>query len=216
MGSTLPTGRTAARARTPAADPQDLDVSLDALSPSVLPKSGAVTMRGTVTNTTSDPLTGVNVHPLTSYSPMTSASDIEVSVESDPEIYIGSRIVTSGLFDSVGDLAAGQTAGWRVRVPVSELEITGEEGVYWIGVQVLAADETGARDDPRPGPLVHPADGGQARRGADLRDPAGTPAPCSAPPTAGSAAPTCGPTTSTPAGGCPTSPRSSAPPAPRR
>jgi hypothetical protein len=149
VGSTLPTGGTAtgsgARAAHAAAT-QDLDVSLDELTPSVLPKSGPVTMRGTVTNTTEDTLTDVNVHPLTSYSPMTSAREIEVSVESDPEAYIGSRIITSGLFDSVGDLAPGQTAGWRVRIPVTELQISGEEGVYWIGVQVLGADETGARE----------------------------------------------------------------------
>ena len=137
---------TAAGAHASGADPQDLDVSLDALTPSVLPKSGPVTMGGTVTNTTSDTLTGVNVHPLTSSSPMTTAREIEVSVESDPEIYIGQRIITAGYFDSVGDLAPGQSASWRVRVPVSELQISGEEGVYWIGVQVLGADETGVRE----------------------------------------------------------------------
>ena len=103
-------------------------------------------MRGTVTNTTSETLTDVNVHPLTSYSPMTSARDIEVSVESDPESYLGERIITAGYFDSLDDLAPGETASWRVRVPVSDLVISGEEGVYWIGVQVLAADETGVRE----------------------------------------------------------------------
>ena len=125
---------------------QDIEVTLDALTPSVLPRSGRVTMRGTVTNTTSETLTDVNVHPLTSYSPMTSARDIEVSVDSDPESYLGERIITAGYFDSLDDLAPGETGSWRVRVPVSDLVISGEEGVYWIGVQVLAADETGVRE----------------------------------------------------------------------
>ena len=140
----LPAARAAVT--TPAADAQDLEVSLDRLSPSVLPKSGAVTMRGTVTNTTSDPLTDVNVHPLTSYSPMTSAREIEVSVESDPEIYIGQRIITAGFFDSVGDLAPGASAGWAG--PGAGLRAADQRrgGVYWIGVQVLGADETGARE----------------------------------------------------------------------
>ena len=47
VGGTLPTGRKAAGARTPAADQQDLDVSLEALTPSVLPRSsGSTTSAG--------------------------------------------------------------------------------------------------------------------------------------------------------------------------
>jgi len=142
VGSSPPAGR-AARSR---AAPQDLEVTLDELTPTVLPKSRPVVMRGSITNTTSETLTDVNVHPLTSFSPMTTAREIEVSVESDPESFIGQRIITAGYFDSVGDLAPGASVAWRVRVPTSALQISGEEGVYWIGVQVLAADETGARE----------------------------------------------------------------------
>ena len=142
VGSTLPT----ARAAGSRAAPQDLEVTLDELTPSVLPRSRPVVMRGSITNTTSETLTDVNVHPLTSFSPMTTAREIEVSVESDPESFIGQRIITAGYFDSVGDLAPGASISWRVRVPASALQISGEEGVYWIGVQVLAADETGARE----------------------------------------------------------------------
>ncbi|RYP83792.1 hypothetical protein EKO23_17980 [Nocardioides guangzhouensis] len=124
---------------------QDLDVTLDGLNPSVIPQRGAITMRGTITNTTEETLTSINVHPLTSYSPMTTAREIEVSVESDPEIYIGQRITDIGRFDNVEDLAPGQSVSWSVRVPADELLISGEEGVYWIGVQVLAADTDGFR-----------------------------------------------------------------------
>jgi hypothetical protein len=127
------------------ADAQDLDVTLERMQPSVIPARGDVTMRGTITNTTKETLTGINVHPVTSYSPMTTAREIEVSVESDPESYIGPRITEIGLFDSVADLAPGASVRWQVRVPVGDLQISGQEGVYWIGVQVLAADTDGAR-----------------------------------------------------------------------
>ena len=136
-----PVSRSAQRRAT-----QDLDVTLDKLNPSVLPRSGVMRMSGTITNTTRETLTAINVHPLTSASPMTTAREIEVSVESDPEIYIGERITDIGLFDSVRDLAPGESVRWRVRVPVDELDISGQEGVYWIGVQVLAADPDGARE----------------------------------------------------------------------
>ena len=138
--SALPVSRSAQRQSG-----QDLDVTLDSLNPAVIPQRGAITMTGTVTNTTKETFTSINVHPLTSYSPMTTAREIEVSVESDPESYIGPRITDIGLFDNVDDLAPGQSVRWRVRVPVGELLISGEEGVYWIGVQVLAADTDGFR-----------------------------------------------------------------------
>ena len=49
-----------------------------------------------------------------------------------------------------------------VRVPVSALVISGDEGVYWIGVHVLGANAAGVRDDLADGrarsfiPLVDP------------------------------------------------------------
>ena len=48
---------------------------------------------------------------------MTTARDIEVSVDSDPESYIGERIITAGYFDSLDHLAPGETASWRCGSP---------------------------------------------------------------------------------------------------
>jgi len=145
QASVIPTRLAGARDARPAAA-QDLDVTLDSMSPSVIPRKGPIVMSGTVTNTTDDTLTDVNLHPLTSYSPMTTAREVEVSVESDPESFIGERIIAAGNFDSVPDLAPGATATWRIRVQQSALQISGEEGVYWIGVQALAFDSDGIRE----------------------------------------------------------------------
>jgi hypothetical protein len=80
---------------------------------------------------------------------MRTAAEVELAAASDPEIFIDSRIVTPGAFDdSIDELAPGETARWLVRLPQAVLqdEIDGTEGVYWIGVHVLAANSQG-RDD---------------------------------------------------------------------
>ncbi len=53
----------------------------------------------------------------------------------------------------------GETTAYRVSVPRRDLGITGEPGVYWIGVHVLGAGSTAraATRRRRPGPHVHPA-----------------------------------------------------------
>ncbi len=173
-------------------------------------------MGGTVTNTTDDTLTDVNLHPLTSYSPMTTAREVEVSVESDPESFIGERIISAGNFDSVPDLAPGGTATWRIRVQQSALQISGEEGVYWIGVQALAFDSDGIREVRGRARSFIPLVRGAAEGGADLHPAAGAAIRAAHRPRAGSAAPTSGPPSSTRAGAWPTSRTSSAAPAPPR
>ena len=103
-------------------------------------------MRGTVTNTTSDPLTDVNVH----------AVDVVLPDDLGPRDRGLRRVRPRDLHRPADHhrrlLRQRRRPGPRperrlaVRVPVSELQISGEEGVYWIGVQVLGADETGARE----------------------------------------------------------------------
>ena len=44
---------------------------------------------------------------------------------------------------SVGDLAAGDKASFSIGVPVASLRISGEPGVYWVGVHALGANEEG-------------------------------------------------------------------------
>jgi hypothetical protein len=126
--------------------PESLAVSIESMSPAQLPRRGPLVLRGTVTNTTDEPWIGLNIHPFTSYSPMRSAQQLEASAESDPEIYLGERIVTSGAFDDhIEELAPGATARWRVRIPQDVLRdhVAGTDGVYWVGVHALGADSSG-------------------------------------------------------------------------
>ena len=94
----------------------------------------------------------------------------------------------AGLYDEVGDLAPGASTSYRISVPAEELGITGEHGVYWVGVHVLGADD-GGRDGVADGrartfiPLM-PARGRRHRGGA--RGPgAGAGAPLRGRPAAG-------------------------------
>lgn len=147
--ATATTSRGTAQRVVIAAEDPAFKVTIDAMTPSVVPNRGAVVLRGRVTNTTDEPWTGLNVHPFLSPSPMRTAAEVELAAASDPEIFIDSRIVTPGAFDdSIDELAPGETARWLVRLPQAVLqdEIDGTEGVYWIGVHVLGANSQG-RDD---------------------------------------------------------------------
>lgn len=127
------------------AAPTSLEVAIDSMSPAVVPRGGPLRLTGTVTNTTDEPWTGVNMHPFLSYSPMRTASEIEVSAESDPDVYLGPRILTPGAFDTIEELAPGASATWQVQLSQEVLRgaISGTEGVYWVGVHALGADTDG-------------------------------------------------------------------------
>lgn len=122
----------------------DLSVSIRSLSPSHLATGSDVTMTGTVANRGDAPWTKVQAYLVIPASPFTTRGQIDEAV-GNGNAYTGSRIVDVGTFDEVGDLAPGQTSRFRVTVPWERLGITGAEGVYPIGVQILATDADGNR-----------------------------------------------------------------------
>ena len=145
-----PLGEPAGAAPAPRAKAQqegnEFAVSLTGMS-AVIPDNGPVRLRGTVTNTSEETWTALNIHPFTSFSPMTTTRELQVSAESDPELYVGQRIVEAGAFDdSIATLEPGVTARWSIRIPRDVLQISELPGVYWIGVHVLGADPNGLRD----------------------------------------------------------------------
>lgn len=133
---------------TPAAAQEDdapLAVTIDSLSPSVIPKRGRITVTGQITNHSDTTWSDLNVYPLTSPEPFTRADELEEASRTDPVLEIGGRLVTPGLYTEVGDLAPGSSTNYVLSVPRRSLEISGEPGVYWLGVHVLGAVD-GARD----------------------------------------------------------------------
>lgn len=119
----------------------DLDVSLDTMAPAVVPARGPVVLRGRVTNRSDDTWTDINVYPCTSSDPITTRSELQAAVESDPELVVCRR---SSLFVPIGDLEPGATRSYTLRVPRDQLGIPRDvEGVFWLNVHALGASPAG-------------------------------------------------------------------------
>lgn len=118
---------------------------MDTLSPAVLPQRGEVTVTGQVTNRSKSDWADLQVYLLTSSAPIGDSAALAEAAASGAASEIGGRLARPGQFAEIGDLGPGESTSYSVTVDRDELEITGEPGVYWIGVHVLGAGE-GTRD----------------------------------------------------------------------
>jgi hypothetical protein len=143
-GVVLPTPDAARAARhAPAGTP--LEVSVETMTPSVIPRRGTVTLTGEVTNTSPDTWTDLQAYLMVSSVPITTEADLAAAAGTDPATEVGGRITRDGQFDEIGDLDPGESTSYTVSVPRRYLEISGEPGAYWVGVHVLGAVD-GIRD----------------------------------------------------------------------
>lgn len=130
----------------PEATRTPLRVSVDTLTPAVVPASGPVTLTGQITNRSKETWTDLKAYLFTSAEPLSSRAALSEAAATSEDAPVGSRITSDGLYDEVGDLAPGATTSYRVSVPRASLGVGDQPGVYWIGVHVLGAPEGGARD----------------------------------------------------------------------
>ncbi|CAA9408357.1 MAG: hypothetical protein AVDCRST_MAG06-2690, partial [uncultured Nocardioides sp.] len=138
VGVEAPSGAAPAAAGTP------LKVSIATMAPSVVQAGTDTTITGSVTNTTSETWSGINLYGFTSPEPITDAATLATAAESDPELYVGDRIIDEGTYFTVPSLAAGDSALFTVTVPYDAL---GEAaGVYWIGVHALGGSSSAPSD----------------------------------------------------------------------
>ena len=124
-------------------DPR-VEVTIQTLDPSTLTDDAEVTMTGTITNADDHAWTAVQAYLVVPASPFTTRRQVEEAI-GNSSTYTGVRVVDIGTFDEVGDLAPGQTLPFRITVPYDQLGVTGAEGIYPVGVQVLATDDDGVR-----------------------------------------------------------------------
>lgn len=127
-----------------AGDP--LTVTVDRITPGTVPARGPVRVTGRVTNTSEDPWSELSVYLVTSRDPIVDRETLAEAVASDPLAecpQVCSRIVEPGLFADVPDLEPGETVPFRLSVPRGQLGISGDPGVYWLGVQVLGSNPDG-------------------------------------------------------------------------
>ncbi|MEZ5096119.1 MAG: hypothetical protein R2731_08295 [Nocardioides sp.] len=85
------TTATTARAAAAAADPDPLAVSIDSLSPSVIPVKGPLVVSGRIFNTSNEEWRGINVYPLLSTSPFTTHEELVEAMALDPSVEVGQR-----------------------------------------------------------------------------------------------------------------------------
>ena len=143
-------------------DDTPLSVALTSMTPSAIPRRGAITLAGTVSNESEDAWSEINVAPFIATTPITTRSELAVAAETGPEVAVGDRLTDAGTYVGINDLEPGEKAAFRIRIPVSSLLISGDPGVYWIGVHALGSNVDG-RDQVADGrvrtfiPLVTPA-----------------------------------------------------------
>lgn len=128
-------------------DPTPLSVSIDSLSPAVIPLHGPITVSGVVRNTGKQTWHHVSAVPLTSPSPMTSPDQVQEAAESEPDTDLGgARLDAHG--QGLGDIGPGQAVQYQLQIPRRDLQITGTPGVYWLSVQAVGGTSAGSASVP--------------------------------------------------------------------
>ena len=135
--------RRSARPAT-AAGETPLTVTIDQLTPSTIPTEGPVRVAGTVTNTDDVAWRSINVYSFVSADPMTTTDALTAAVATDPEVSVGERIIEPRNYDTIEEIAPGESAAFSFRVARRLLEADAP-GVYWFGVHALG-ESTEGRD----------------------------------------------------------------------
>ncbi|MGL5825487.1 MAG: DUF6049 family protein [Nocardioides sp.] len=162
-----------AHSLAPPAATEPLSLTIDRLSPAVIPRQGPIRVAGTITNNSTDQWDNIKLYSLTSPGPLTTTEELSAAVASDPAQPVGNRITDLGPAEVIDTLGPGESSSYSMRIPRRIIEISGEPGVYWFGVQALGEVDA-VRDTLADGrartflPYVPPA-----RQRADSQTPIG-------------------------------------------
>lgn len=126
--------------RTYAADSNQIIVSIDGVSPSFATPTNTITVRGTVTNDTGSPVTGVQVQLLTSSQFFGSRSEMDSYTAGRDGLL--SLLPEGTTFTVPGTLHTGRTAQWSASFPSASV------GYPQFGVYPLAAQAQDAFGNP--------------------------------------------------------------------
>ncbi|MCW2820859.1 MAG: hypothetical protein JWR64_654 [Marmoricola sp.] len=133
-------------AAVPAADEAEttpLSVELTSMTPSQIPSKGVITLTGVVRNDSAEDWLDINVAPFLSRTPITTRDELARAAATPANEAVGERLTDSGTYAAVGDLTPGRAVPFSLRVPVTSLLVSGDPGVYWIGVHALGTDAAG-------------------------------------------------------------------------
>lgn len=152
-----------------------LEITIDALTPGLLPRKGPLVVRGTVTNVDLEAWDRINLYPMFGAGPgcvgcppgMTTEDELKDAVATDPESQVGVRDTHHpDVSMQIATLGPGETADYAIRIPQKVLRgvfANPTTGVYWFGVHALGENAQG-RDQLADGrartflPYVAPAD----------------------------------------------------------
>jgi hypothetical protein len=121
-------------------------VKITGLSPAVLDTADNITVTGVVRNPEQYAWRNVQVLPAVAKAPFTSRSAMRTAITTGAA-YTGERIGAPGARDDLGTLQAGQSRRFSLTVQAEQLGLSGAEGVYPLGIDVLATGPDGVRSD---------------------------------------------------------------------
>lgn len=125
------------------ADEDPLRVVIDRVSPATLGPKGPLTLTGRVTNRSGDTWTAVNLYAVQTLGVIEDRSALAEAAATTEDALLGTRVTEVGTFDTVDELAPGQSESFRIKVDRALLGIGREPGVYWLGVHALGASPDG-------------------------------------------------------------------------
>ena len=118
----------------------DLVVTIDSVSPSTLKRGTDLHVEGVVDNTGSETFENAKVYLDVGFDPARSRQTLAEFAANTGGF--GNRVVDLGYFDELGALEPDTTTDYALHVPFGRLPISGEPGIYHIGVTVIAGEES--------------------------------------------------------------------------
>jgi hypothetical protein len=119
---------------SPSSAPNRVTITLVSLEPKAVQPHDTILLEGTVTNISGGPLTSVSVAARASATRINTRYDL--ARDSDPNVVLGTTV--SNTRQTIGSLAAGQTAHWTISVPVDDLHLPSSAADF--GAYPLAVD----------------------------------------------------------------------------
>jgi hypothetical protein len=129
-----------------AEEPDEVIVQITRLAPAVLDATDDVTITGVVRNPERHGWANLHIYPTVAKTPFVSRTTARAAI-SNGAAYAGERIVERSARDVIGVLRAGQARQFSLTVRAEQLGLSGAEGVYPFGIQVLATGPDGVRSD---------------------------------------------------------------------
>lgn len=125
-------------------DAAPLEVTLETLSPSTLPRRGPMRVSGSVTNVDDQAWTTINLYSFISDAPMTTTAELADAATAGSEDFVGERVTDPGPYYTIEQLAPGETRDFSFSVPRKRIAVESPRGVavdapgvYWFGVHAL-------------------------------------------------------------------------------